>query len=69
MNGPPCKKPLTGNFVILTFEGEKPAEELGKIMAVADEEFAAFARRLTDATLWPLSVRVSPRGTGQRSCL
>ena len=63
------QNPLTGNFVILTFEGEKPAEGLGKIMAVADEEFAAFARRLADATLCPLSVRVSPRDTGHRSCL
>ena len=32
-----------GDFVILTFEGENPAEGLGKIMASAPEEFAAFA--------------------------
>ena len=32
-----------GDFVILTFEGENPAESLGKIMASAPEEFAAFA--------------------------
>ena len=32
-----------GDFVILTFEGENPAESLGKIMASAPEEFATFA--------------------------
>jgi hypothetical protein len=32
-----------GNFVILTFEGENPAEGFGKIMAAADENFAEFA--------------------------
>ena len=34
---------VDGDFVILTFEGENPAESLGKIMASAPEEFAAFA--------------------------
>ena len=37
------KKHTEGDFVILTFEGENPAESLGKIMASAPEEFAAFA--------------------------
>ena len=32
-----------GDFVILTFEGENPAESFGKIMAQMDEGFAAFA--------------------------
>jgi hypothetical protein len=32
-----------GDFVILTFEGENPAEGFGKIMAAADEHFAEFA--------------------------
>ena len=32
-----------GDFVILTFEVEYPAESLGKIMSSAPEEFAAFA--------------------------
>ena len=32
-----------GDFVILTFEGENPVDGLGKIMASAPEEFAAFA--------------------------
>ena len=32
-----------GDFVILTFEGENPAESLEKIMASAPEEFTAFA--------------------------
>ena len=32
-----------GDFVILTFEGENPAEGFGRIMAAADEHFAEFA--------------------------
>ena len=33
-----------GDFVILTFEGDNPAESFGKIMASMDENFAAFAK-------------------------
>ena len=32
-----------GDFVILTFEGDNPAESFGKIMAGSDADFAAFA--------------------------
>ena len=35
-----------GDFVILTFEGDNPAEGFGKIMAEMDEDFAAFAKEV-----------------------
>ena len=37
-----------GDFIILTFEGENPAESFGKIMASMgdDPEFAAFAKEV-----------------------
>ena len=37
------QKSPNGDFVIVTLEGENPAESLGKIMVSAPEEFAAFA--------------------------
>ena len=46
MNEAPLKAEMetpNGDFVILTFEGENPAEGFGKIMAAADEHFAEFA--------------------------
>ena len=35
-----------GDFVILTFEGDNPAESFGKIMAGMDADFAAFAKEV-----------------------
>ena len=35
-----------GDFVILTFEGENPAEGFGQIMAAMPPEFAAFAKEV-----------------------
>ena len=35
-----------GDFIILTFEGENPAESFGKIMANMDADFAAFAKEV-----------------------
>lgn len=35
-----------GDFIILTFEGENPAESFGKIMASMDADFAAFAKEV-----------------------
>ena len=35
-----------GDFVILTFEGDNPAESFGKIMANSGADFAAFAQEV-----------------------
>ena len=35
-----------GDFIILTFEGDNPAESFGKIMANVDADFAAFAKEV-----------------------
>lgn len=35
-----------GDFVILTFEGDNPAESFGKIMSEMDADFASFAKEV-----------------------
>ena len=42
MNLPYFQETSSGSFIILTFEGESPAESFGRLMVSMQDEFAEF---------------------------